>query len=243
MNQVTPIVLILIAINAAMFAVNGITTLELNQWLALYYPSNPNYGVWQYVTSMFMHGGVMHLLFNMFGLYMFGSALERLWGAKKFLFFYFAAGIGAGVIYTAVNYLQFSSGYDSLLTLGLADFQIKDILETGSYSNQYPGLNEQMLIEFYRTYHAPMVGASGAIYGVLVAFAISYPNTKLFLLFIPFPIAAKFFVPVLLLLDLFSGVTGVSLFGGGIAHFAHLGGALVGFLLVLYWRNTQQADL
>lgn len=239
MNQITPAVLVLIVINAALFGINGITTFDLNQWFALYYLDNPQYGVWQYVTSMFMHGGVAHLLFNMFGLYMFGSALERVWGSQKFLFFYFAAGIGAGIIYTAVNYFQFSSGYESLLALGLADYQIQEILDTGSYSNQYPGLKESMLIEFYSTYHSPMVGASGAIYGVLVAYAIRYPNAKLFLLFIPFPIAAKYFVPVLLLIDLFSGVTGVSLFGGGIAHFAHLGGALVGFLLVFYWRNIK----
>ena len=239
MQQVTPLVLILIVINVGLFLINSLTTFELNQWFALYYPDNPQYGIWQYVTSMFMHGSLPHLLFNMFGLYMFGSALERVWGSKKFLFFYFAAGIGAGIIYTLVNYFQFTSSFDFLLNLGLANFEIKEILMTGSYRDQYPGLEKEMLVEFYRTYHAPMVGASGAIYGVLVAYAIRYPNAKLFLLFIPFPIAAKFFVPALLLLDLFSGVTGFSLFGGGIAHFAHLGGALVGFLLVFYWRNVR----
>ena len=239
MQQVTPLVLVLIVINVSLFLLNSLTTFELNQWFALYYPDNPQYGIWQYVTSMFMHGSLPHLLFNMFGLYMFGSALEKVWGQKKFLIFYFAAGIGAGVIYTLVNYFQFTASFDSLLALGLANFEIKEILLTGSYSDQYPGLEKEMLVDFYRTYHAPMVGASGAIYGVLVAYAIRYPNAKLFLLFIPFPIAAKFFVPALLLLDLFSGVTGFSLFGGGIAHFAHLGGALVGFLLVFYWRNVR----
>ena len=239
MQQVTPLVLILIVINVGLFLINSLTTFELNQWFALYYPDNPQYGIWQYVTSMFMHGSLPHLLFNMFGLYMFGSALEKVWGSKKFLFFYFAAGIGAGIIYTLVNYFQFTASFDFLLNLGLANFEIKEILMTGSYRDQYPGLEKEMLEEFYRTFHAPMVGASGAIYGVLVAYAIRYPNAKLFLLFIPFPIAAKFFVPALLLLDLFSGVTGFSLFGGGIAHFAHLGGALVGFLLVFYWRNVK----
>lgn len=239
MNQVTPVVLVLIVINVALFLINSLTTFELNQWFALYFPENSQYGIWQYVTSMFMHGSLPHLLFNMLGLYMFGSALEKIWGMKKFLFFYFSAGIGAGIIYTLVNYFQFTASFDSLIGLGLANFEIKDILLTGSYNDQYPGLDKEMLIEFYKTYHTPMVGASGAIYGVLVAFAIRYPNTKLFLLFIPFPIAAKIFVPVLLLLDLFSGVTGFSLFGGGIAHFAHLGGALVGFLLVFYWRNIK----
>lgn len=239
MNQVTPAILVLIVINVALFGLNSITTFELNQWFALYYPDNDQFGIWQFVTSMFMHGGLPHLLFNMLGLFMFGTTLERIWGSQKFIFFYFAAGIGAGIIYTLVNFFQFTADFDSLLTLGLANFEIKDILATGTYNNQYPGLSEEMLIEFYRTFHTPMVGASGAIYGVLVAFAIRYPNTKLFLLFIPFPIAAKFFVPALLLLDLFSGVTGFSLFGGGIAHSAHLGGALVGFLLVFYWRNIK----
>jgi membrane associated rhomboid family serine protease len=94
-----------------------------------------------------------------------------------------------------------------------------------------------MLLAFYMTYHTPVLGASGAIYGVLVAFAMTYPNRKLMLLFLPFPIAAKYFVPVILMIDLFSGVTGFSIFGAGIAHFAHLGGALIGFLLMMLWRN------
>jgi len=117
MQQVTPLVLILIVINVGLFLINSLTTFELNQWFALYYPDNPQYGIWQYVTSMFMHGSLPHLLFNMFGLYMFGSALERVWGSKKFLFFYFAAGIGAGIIYTLVNYFQFTSSFDFLLSI------------------------------------------------------------------------------------------------------------------------------
>ena len=180
MNQVTPVVLVLIVINVALFLINSLTTFELGQWFALYYPENPQYGIWQYLTSMFMHGSLPHLLFNMFGLYMFGGALEKIWGQQKFLFFYFAAGIGAGVIYTIVNYFQFTASFDALIAMGLANFEINDILLTGSYKDQYPGLNKEMLFEFYSTYHTPMVGASGAIYGVLVAFAIRYPNTKLF---------------------------------------------------------------
>ncbi len=232
MPPVSPAVLVLIVINVALFLINSITTLELNQWLALYYPDNPNYGIWQYITSMFMHGSVPHILFNMFGLYMFGCALERMWGVQKFLFFYFVAGIGAGIIYTLVNYFQFSADFNSLIAEGVAAFQIREVLEA----------SPPLIFKDYdisQIYHSPMVGASGALYGVIVAFAIRYPNAKLFLLFIPFPIAAKFFVPGLLLLDLFSGVTGFSIFGGGIAHFAHLGGALVGFLMVFYWRNIR----
>ena len=100
MNRMTPAVTVLIAINVVMFGLNSLTTVELNQWLALYYPSNRSYGMWQYVTSLFMHGGLMHILFNMLGLWMFGTALESIWGTRKFVFFYFAAGIGTGIIYT-----------------------------------------------------------------------------------------------------------------------------------------------
>ena len=237
MNRMTPAVTVLIAINVVMFGLNSLSTVELNQWLALYYPSNPSYGIWQYVTSMFMHGGVMHILFNMLGLWMFGTALESIWGTRKFLFFYFAAGIGAGIIYTLVNYFQFTADFDQLRALGMGALEIQQILDTGSYNANISGLSSEMLLEFYMTYHTPVLGASGAIYGVLVAFAITYPNSKLMLLFLPFPIAAKYFVPVILMIDLFSGVTGFSIFGAGIAHFAHLGGALIGFLLMMFWRN------
>ena len=137
MNQVTPAILVLIVINVALFGLNSITTFELNQWFALYYPDNDQFGIWQFVTSMFMHGGLPHLLFNMLGLFMFGTTLERIWGSQKFIFFYFAAGIGAGIIYTLVNFFQFTADFDSLLTLGLANFEIKDIRSTNQYIQNY----------------------------------------------------------------------------------------------------------
>jgi len=118
------------------------------------------------------------------------------------------------------------------------DQEIKDLLETRRYI-PYDGLTQEMVGELYQNYHSKTVGASGALYGVIVAFAMRFPNAKMSFIFIPFPVAAKYFVPVLLSVDLFSGVTGFSLFGGGIAHFAHLGGALVGFLLMLYWRHIK----
>lgn len=237
MPSITPAVLVLVVVNVALFLLNSITTLEMNNFLGLHHPDNEAYGVWQYLTSMFMHGSVTHILFNMFGLWMFGSALEGAWGSKKFLFFYFAAGLGAGVIYTLVNNYQFDAAANALLAVGMQEYEIQELLESGKY-RMYTGITESMVGEAYQTFNTTMVGASGALYGVLVAFAIRYPNAKLALLFLPFPVAAKYFVPILLSIDLLSGITGFSVFGGGIAHFAHLGGALIGLILMLYWRNV-----
>ena len=150
------------------------------------------------------------------------------------------AGIGAGIIYTLVNYYQFNGVYQDLLQIGLSEGEIQQMLSTGQYnSNILTQITEKQISNFYQIYHTPAVGASGAIYGVLVAFGMSFPNAKLALIFFPVPIAAKYFIPVLIALDLFSGVTGFSLFGGGIAHFAHVGGALIGFAMMQYWKKNQ----
>ena len=167
---------------------------KMMEWFALFYPTSEYFMPWQFVTHMFMHGGFMHILFNMYGLWAFGSPLEQLWGRNKFFFFYFSAGLGAALIYTIANY-------------------------------------------FFEDYNAVAVGASGAVYGVLVAFAMKFPNAKLALIFFPVPIAAKYFIPLLVFGDLFFGFTSYSV--GNIAHFAHIGGALVGFLISLFWKNNQ----
>ena len=189
---------------------------------------------------MFMHGGFMHILFNMYALWAFGSPLEQMWGRNKFLFFYFSAGIGAGLIYTAVNYFQFNSIYNDLISIGVGPEDIQNLLESGRYNSAIlEQIPEKKLSGIYQIYNTPAVGASGAIYGVLVAFGMSFPNAKLALIFLPVPIAAKYFIPVLIGLDLFSGVTGFSIFGGGIAHFAHVGGAVIGFVMMKYWQKNQ----
>jgi len=240
MGRITDAVKHLIILNVIFFAGSSIIGPQLSNWLALYFPGSPNFGIWQFVTHMFMHGGLMHILFNMYALWAFGSPLEQMWGRNKFLFFYFSAGLGAGLIYTAVNYFQFNSVYNDLVALGLQSGDIQTILESGRYNtailDQVP---EEKLVEMYQIYNTPAVGASGAIYGVLVAFGMTYPNAKLALIFLPVPIAAKYFIPVLIALDLFSGVTGFSIFGGGIAHFAHVGGALIGFIMMKYWQKNQ----
>jgi len=240
MGRFTEAVKHLIILNVIFFAADQLLGFNLDSYLALYFPKNEHFGIWQYVSHMFMHGSFMHILFNMYALWAFGSPLEQMWGRNKFLFFYFSAGLGAGLIYTAVNYFQFSGIYNELVNSGLQPEAIQNLLQTGRYNpdilNQ---VSEQKITELFQIYNTPAVGASGAIYGVLVAFGMTFPDAKLALIFLPVPIAAKYFIPVLIAIDLFSGVTGFSIFGGGIAHFAHVGGALIGFILMKYWQKNQ----
>jgi len=178
-----------------------------------------------------MHGSPSHILFNMFGLWMFGSPLEQMWGRQKFLFFYISSGLGAAFLQMAIYYLQVKNLYDvvELNNLSLSDpQQLLNYMSQIDYNNAISSFN------------SVMVGASGAIYGTLVAFAFSFPNSKLMLLFLPFPIKAKYFVPLLILIDLFFGVSSYSV--GPIAHFAHIGGALIGLVMVLYWKKNQFND-
>lgn len=244
MNRFSPAVLGLVIANAAVF-VAGLVLPHGNEWLvehaAFWFTSNPSFALWQAVSYMFLHGGLGHILFNMFGLVSFGVVLERQWGTRRFLTFYFLCGVGAALIHNGVNAYQFGVLHERLIALGQTSDAIRAALTSGQ-SFLPDGEAKTALVELYHIYAVPMLGASGAIYGILVAFGLLYPNAKLALMFIPVPIAAKIVIPILLALDLLSGVTGFSLFGGGIAHFAHLGGALIGFILMLFWRRTQRAQ-
>ena len=242
----------LIIANIIFFAVTyGLPDMQepMFRALALYFPQHPDFKPWQFISNMFMHGGFTHILFNMYALWAFGTPLALIWGKNKFLAFYFLSGIGAGVIYILVNYFQFNMIYNEVLAQGISPNQIQDLFElsrqemssllnTTNYTRSvFAGVPRERLMDLYTLYSVPAVGASGAIYGVLVAFGVLFPNSKLMLIFFPFPIAAKYFIPVLIAIDLFSGVTGFSIFGSGIAHFGHVGGALIGFLLMLYFRK------
>ncbi|MGK0308698.1 MAG: membrane associated rhomboid family serine protease [Urechidicola sp.] len=238
MNRITDAVKHLIIINIVFFIITFVLKLSFSDSLALYFPENEKFGVWQYVSHMFIHGSPMHIIFNMYGLWAFGTPLEQMWGRNKFLFFYFSAGLGAGVIYTLANYYQFNSILSQLSSLGLSELDIQNLLNTGSYNSSIlESISERKLSEFYATYHTPAVGASGAVYGVLVAFGMTFPNSKLALIFFPVPIAAKYFIPVIILGDIFFGVTKYSV--GNIAHFAHIGGALIGLIIMLTWKKNQ----
>lgn len=230
----------LLIANAVIFTI-GLLVPELGsrmvKWFAFWFPRNEHFAVWQVVTYMFMHGSIAHIFFNMFALLSFGDPLERQWGAGRFLIFYFLCGIGAGLIHTGVSWFEYAAIHNRLIDAGMTAPAIDAMMSTAMYEGpQDPKINAAV-VDLYRIYSGPMIGASGAIYGILVAFGLLYPNAKLALLFLPVPIAAKYFIPVIIAMDLLSGVTGFSLFGGGIAHFAHVGGAIIGFLLMWHWRS------
>src|SRR5690606_32911417 len=178
--------------------------------------------------------------FNMFALYSFGSVLEQIWGGKKFILFYILCGLGAAVLHTAVNYWQVHDVVNTLTLNGFNQNDIFELLKSGRIDTRWIEYVSQTGIQTLgSSYLSVALGASGAIYGLLVAFAFMFPNAGLALLFIPVPVKAKYFVPAILLYDLLSGLNGSSIFGfgGGIAHFAHIGGALVGFLLMWFWKK------
>ena len=240
MNNMTDTVKQLLIINV-LFFIGSYFVPQANELLSLHYFESDGFKFWQPITHMFMHGGLMHIFFNMFALVSFGSALEQMWGAKKFLFFYFSCGIGAALVHSGVNYYYFHDGLNLLVDNGIQKSEIMSTLSQGMYNKSWeeiiPVSSVKNMIEAYA---GAAVGASGAIYGLLVAFAFMFPNAELALMFIPVPVKAKYFVPVIVLLDLFSGVTGYSLFGSGnIAHFAHVGGALIGFIMMWFWKKNQ----
>lgn len=241
MNEMTPVVKQLLIVNVILF-IGSFLVPELSALFALYYPESPNFRIWQIITHMFMHGSVPHILFNMFALYSFGSVLEQIWGGKKFFIFYILCGLGATTLHTFVNYWQFHEGLSALLAYGYKESEIMDLMNQGMFDNRWQSvLTGANLSNFVSSYLSMAVGASGAIYGLLVAFAFMFPNAGLSLIFLPVPIKAKYFVPGILLLDLILGFKGSSIFGGGtgIAHFAHIGGALIGFLMMWWWKKNQ----
>lgn len=213
---------------------------------SLYYPENPNFRIWQPLTSMFMHApmpNLMHIVFNMFALVSFGAALEHYWGSKKFIFFYISCGLGAALLHIGVNYFTFHHVLNLLVENGQDKAEILKILAEGKYDTNWQNIIP--LSDFNSlmgSYLSTAVGASGAIYGLLTAFAFMFPMAELGIMFIPIPIKAKYFVPGIIAIDLFLGFKGSSLFGAGgtgIAHFAHVGGAITGFLMMWYWKKNQ----
>jgi membrane associated rhomboid family serine protease len=218
-----PAVKNLIILNIIVFAAQMIIKdINLTELGSMHYFKSEYFKPFQIVTSMFMHSNISitHIIFNMFGLYVFGSILERVWGSKKFLFFYLVCGIGANLFQQVILPFE-AQGF------------IKYVLRTTEAASVDIDLLKQSFLTQYSS-----LGASGAITGLMVAFAYLFPNTELMMMFIPVPIKAKILVPILIAIDLFGGI--YKLPGDNIAHFAHLGGALIGFLLVFYWNKTNK---
>lgn len=196
----------IIIINVIMFLATLVNEDFMIRTFAMFFPTSPLFKWWQPVTHMFMHGGFWHIFFNMYTLLMFGTMVERTIGTKKFLTFYFITGLGAVALHSGVQWIQ----AQHFLSAG-AELSYWNILRT------------------------PTVGASGAIYGVLIGFAMLYPDAPLTLIFPPITLKAKWFVIIFAVIELATGVRGVT---DGVAHFAHLGGMLFGFLLLRWWRRT-----
>ena len=223
-QRTTPVVLNLIIINVLIYFAGTVLSgasgsneesNKMYELFALHYYKSAYFKPYQLVTHMFMHGSFFHLAFNMLALWMFGSIIEKVWGPKRFLIFYLICGFGAALTQMA------SYAYD---------FSQVD------YSNVDMSLNMQKL--FLVSQNAATVGASGAIMGVLAAYGYLFPNTQLFIMPIPFPVKAKWAVIGIIALDVFGGVSRTQ--NDNVAHFAHVGGALIGFLIVLYWNKTKK---
>lgn len=215
MNQIPPVTKNLLIINVLFFLATLVAPkygIDLTGMLGLHYFMASDFHLYQFVTYMFMHGGFAHLFFNMFALWMFGITLEHVFGPKRFLIYYMVCGLGAGLVQEAVQYIEYVavlSAYDSVNT-GIS------IIPMSEYLNLMT-----------------TVGASGAVYGILLAFGMLFPNQGMFVFPLPFPIKAKWFVTGYVVIELLLGLQG----SDGVAHFAHLGGMLFGLLLIIYWRK------
>ena len=218
-SRTTPVVLNLIIINVLVYIAQTLFGGSGDSnWIfdfgALHHYKSDHFHLYQIITHMFMHGGFFHLLFNMIVLWMFGTAMERVWGPKVFLIFYFICGIFAALTQLA-NYAYEFHGIDSVILNSADEARYQLILSRNA-----------------------TVGASGAIMGILAAFGYTYPDTKLFIMPIPFPIKAKWAILGIIALDVFGGVSQVA--GDNVAHFAHLGGAVAGFVLVYFWNKNKK---
>ncbi|MFZ4261906.1 rhomboid family intramembrane serine protease [Sphingobacterium sp. HJSM2_6] len=221
LGNLPPVVKNLLIINIIVFIGTSLFESFFISNFAVFYPDSPLFKTWQVITYMFMHGDLWHIFFNMFALVMFGAIIERVLGSKRFLNFYLICGLGALV-------LQF--GVQAIEVYQLSG-SIRPIHEYGDLNSSLPQItNINYLEDIYKT---PLVGASGAIYGLLLAFAYLFPNMEMMLIFFPVPVKAKYFIPVLIVIEIFLGFSNS---GSSIAHLAHVGGALFGYILLKVWK-------
>ncbi len=234
LNNIPPVVKNLIIINVLFYVATYILDLKgirLSSYLGLYFPISENFRLHQIFTHMFMHGSLMHIFFNMYALYMFGRVLESVWGPKRFLLYYLITGIGAAILHSFVNFLE----YESLINK-MSPETIEYVKTEGPRLwNEGKNFSDNLAGKLNMLLNIPTVGASGAVFGLLLAFGMLFPNTQLMLLFPPIPIKAKYFVMGYGAIELYLGFSHP---GSNIAHFAHLGGMLFGFILIKYWQKN-----
>ncbi len=210
----------------------GFTRIDLNSLLGLYTPGSSEFHFFQYITYMFMHGGIEHIFFNMFAVFMFGRILERLWGPQKFLFYYLATGIGAGLVYVLVAFIR-----AKMLAAQLPPDLVSDIYNGASIPQTSENLlHKDTILSLMRILYAPMIGASGAVFGLLLAFGMLFPEEKIYLYMIV-PVKAKWFVIGYGAIELFLMLKNNP--GDNVAHLAHLGGMIFGYFIIRFWRRNQ----
>ncbi|KQR95150.1 hypothetical protein ASG01_04670 [Chryseobacterium sp. Leaf180] len=241
-NSIPPITRNLIIINVVVYIISNFIFKDLYSLLSGYFPLSPYFKSFQIITHMFMHAelgngiGIAHILFNMFTLYSFGPILEHSLGEKKFLILYFVCGLGAYTLFNLWNYFEYQQLYTLFENLGL------DVVQYMRNSDQYiisPNkiTTQEMADNVGKLFvlkAGTMVGASGAIFGVIAAFATLYPESKIGIMFIPVPVKVKILLPIIIVGSIYLGITGS---GGNVAHLAHVGGAIVGFILAMIWRK------
>ena len=207
-SSIPPVTRNLILINLVIFIATLVNENFMIGTFGLFYPTSPYFRWWQIITHMFMHGGIWHIFFNMYTLFIFGVVVERILGSKKFVLFYFVCGLGAAALHIGTQYLEMQMFLNST--------------------------SQTALDSIVALKSTPTVGASGAIYGVLMGYAVLFPQSKLTLIFPPVTLSAKWMVIIFAVIELFTGVVG---FADGVAHFAHLGGMLIGWLMIKWWRH------
>lgn len=241
-RNMPPVVKNLVILNLVMYGLTilaGMQGINLIYLLGGYVFNSPFFEPYQIVTHFFMHGGFFHLFFNMFALVVFGSILEQVWGPKRFFIFYVATAVGAFFLHQMVGYFEVEYIKNQLLASGLNQndiFELNDRMRELRSSGRMLTSSFPLIQDYVTGISIPVVGASGAVYGVLVAFGMLFPNTRLMLLFPPIPIKAKWLVIIMLGIEFY--YTFQSVPGDNIAHLAHIGGALIGFILVLFWRKS-----
>jgi len=240
-RNMPPVVKNLLLINVVLLLANFVflsQNIDLNGILGAYYWGSEYFEPYQIITHMFMHDnqGLMHILFNMFALVMFGGQIERVWGPKRFLIYYLACGLGAYLLHNLVNAVEIQNLLANLSSSQTELFMTEGFehIENGKVFTSMP---QETQLGLYYAYNIPMVGASGAVFGLLAAFAWLFPNTKLMLLFPPIPIKAKWFVLMYAGLEIYLGFRNSA--GDSVAHFAHIGGALVGVIMLLNWQRNR----
>ncbi len=253
LNNIPPVTKNLLIINVLLFVASMILVgrgIDLFELLSGRYLNSIYFEPYQVVTHMFMHSsnGIGHIFFNMFALFMFGSHLERVWGAKRFFFFYMAAGFGAFLLYNGIGVWQLYQLKNEILSSGvleshgfssLAEFNAR-IMENADANLAFtPEFLGTTLTQYQELNMSSIVGASGAIFGLLAAFGILFANTELYLFFIPVPIKAKYFIGGYIAFEIYNSVTAS---GDHIAHLAHVGGAIVGAALVIFWRKRDRKN-